>query len=67
MEIQKERVIVYPADIRRWYGISERASYRKHRQIKLELGISIKKPLTVFHLKDYLGIPLEDVEKILFM
>ncbi len=67
MEIKKKRVIIYPADICLWYGISERAAYRKHRQIKIELGVSSKKPLTVFHLKNYLGILIEDVEKMLFV
>ena len=66
MEIQQDRVIVYPADIQRWYGNRKRGAYLKYRKIKLELGVPVNRPLTIFHLRDYFGISLEDIVKRLF-
>ena len=65
MKIQYDRIIIYPADIGRWYGLKERAAYRRYHEIKIELGILPKRPLTIFHYSDYSGSPLEQLRKLL--
>ncbi|MBB2147236.1 hypothetical protein GM921_17175 [Pedobacter sp. LMG 31464] len=68
MKIQEDRIIIYPADIMRWYGYDEksRSSYLKHREIKLVMNIEEKRPLTIFHLSNYLGVSVDDIAKRLF-
>ena len=66
MEIQYDRIIIYPADIGRWYGLDRRAAYRRYREIKIQLGIPPKRPLTIFHYSDYSGSPLIQLQRMLF-
>ena len=61
METTSSRVLVYPADLKFWADKSDKSVYRLYHQIQEAFGLEKEKRITIFHLRDYYHISLDDV------
>lgn len=63
METKKPiRVFVYPADLKFWLGNkSDKSVYRLYHNIQDRFHVERDRFLTIFHLRDYCHISLDDV------
>ncbi len=59
---KKERILVYPADLKIWASSkSDKSVYRLYHQIQEAFNLDHSRDLTIFHLRDYFKISLEDI------
>ncbi|WP_211657569.1 hypothetical protein [Parapedobacter composti] len=65
MEVSISRLAVYPADLQRITGQSERTCQRLLNKIRDMFGLDRHQHVTVYQASEYLGIPV--VEIIRFM
>ena len=62
MENKKRRVFVYPADLKRWAPEkSDKAVYCLYHQIQATFNLARNRCLTIFHMRDYYNVSLDDV------
>jgi hypothetical protein len=60
-----KRIIIYPKDIQRITGRSERYGRKLLQQIRFELGKDDHQLVTVYEFSDYTGVSLEEVEEFI--
>ncbi len=60
-----KRIIIYPKDIQRITGRSERYGRKLLQQIRFELGKDDHQLVTIHEFADYAGIDLEQVEEFI--
>jgi len=61
MEISLPRLAVYPADLQRITGQSERTCQRLINKIRDMFGLRKHQHVTVYQASDYLGIPVAEL------
>ena len=62
MEVKTTRVFVYPSDLKFWLDRkSDKSVYRLYHTIQEAFQLQKERYLTIFHLRDYYRISLEDV------
>lgn len=61
MEISLPRLAVYPADLQRITGQSERTCQRLINKIRDMFGLGKHQHVTVYQASDYLGIPVAEL------
>ena len=60
-----KRIIIYPKDIQRITGRSERYGRKLLQQIRFELGKDDHQLVTVNEFSDYTGVSMEQVEEFI--
>ena len=62
MSNKKGRVFVYPADLKTWAPEkSDKAVYGLYHQIQATFNLARNRCLTIFHMRDYYNISLDDI------
>jgi hypothetical protein len=62
MKIPIKRLLVYPADLKQLMGKSDKSVYIEIKRIKERFGLGQKDKITIFHVKDYYHITIEELE-----
>ena len=65
MEISLPRLAVYPADLQRITGQSERTCQRLINKIRDMFGLDKHQHVTVYQASDYLGIPVVELSRFM--
>ncbi len=61
MEAKYSRVILFPEDLQYFSGGGFRTNYRLYNDIRNKFGLDKKVRITIYHVRDYFNISLEDV------
>lgn len=64
MKIKIPRVILYPEDLHH-FASCIKACYKLYNDIRKEFGLFSKR-ITIYHLRDYYGLTLEDTVHAVF-
>ena len=65
MEMSLPRLAVYPADLQRITGQSERTCQRLINKIRDMFGLDKHQHVTVYQASDYLGIPVAELSRFM--
>ncbi len=65
MEISLPRLAVYPADLQRVTGQSERSCQRLLNKIRDMFGLDRHQHVTIYQASDYLGIPVAELSRFM--
>lgn len=65
MEITLHRLSVFTADLHRITGKSMRTCQRHMQQIRDMFALDKRRPVTVFHMSEYLDIPVSKIAAFL--
>jgi len=65
MEISLPRLAVYPSDLQRITGQSERTCQRLINKIRDMFGLDRHQHVTVYQASDYLGIPVAELSRFM--
>jgi len=60
MEKKPRRVTLYPQDLHSFCA-TKRACYKLYNDIRQEFNLAKYKRITIFHLRDYFKLSIEDV------
>lgn len=66
MEVKCSRVILFPEDLRSFSGGGTKTNYRLYNDIRSAFQLSKKVRITIYHVRDYFHITLEDVIDAIF-
>ncbi|WP_170311256.1 hypothetical protein [Pedobacter ureilyticus] len=61
MEAKRLRVVLFPEDLRSFSGGGTKTNYRLYNEIRAKFQLEKKVRITIYHVRDYFHIPLEDV------
>ncbi|MNK58854.1 hypothetical protein D3C87_779510 [compost metagenome] len=66
MEVTCSRVILFPEDLRSFSGGGTKTNYRLYNDIRSKFQLEKKVRITIYHVRDYFHITLEDVVHAIF-
>lgn len=66
MSFHTSRVVLFPADLLCFSGGCARGSYRLYNKIRLKFKLEKSVRITIFHVRDYYQITIEDVLQAIF-
>ncbi len=61
-----QRIILFPEDLSSFSGGGSKTLYRLYNTIREKFGLDKKIRLTIYHIRDYFKISLEDVIHAIF-
>lgn len=63
---KRNRVVLYPMDLKPFCEGSPELANKLYEEIRDHVGLRESIPITTFHVRDYLKIDLEEVNKAIF-